>query len=187
ERYLISKAWAAVSVGTALPDPGTGTPTPSPTTPTPSPTTPPSGNALTNGGFEQGTSGWTQSDSIITNSSLQAARDGSWYAWMMGYGADAVESLSQSNIAVPSTGTPKLTFWLKVSTQESGLIAYDTLKVKANGSTLATYSNADASSGYVQKTVDLSAHKGQTVKLDFSGTEDTYLSTIFLLDGITIG
>ncbi|MFE7759654.1 M4 family metallopeptidase [Streptomyces sp. NPDC057429] len=187
ERYLVSKAWAAVSVGTALPDPGTGTPTPSPTTPTPSPTTPPSGNALANGSFEQGTSGWTQSDNIITNSTLQAARDGSWYTWMMGYGADAVESLSQSNIAVPSTGTPKLTFWLKVSTQESGSTAYDTLKAKVNGTTLATYSNANASSGYVQKTIDLSAYKGQTVKLEFAGTEDTYLSTIFLLDGIAIG
>ncbi|MFF6837028.1 M4 family peptidase, partial [Streptomyces sp. NPDC012438] len=121
------------------------------------------------------------------NSSLQAARDGSWYAWMMGYGADAVESLSQSNIAVPSTGTPKLTFWLKVSTQESGSTAYDTLKVNVNGTTLATYSNANASSGYVQKTVDLSAYKGQTVKLEFAGTEDTYLSTIFLVDQIAIG
>ncbi|MFF5337418.1 M4 family metallopeptidase [Streptomyces sp. NPDC013181] len=184
ERYLVSKAWAAVSVGTALPDPGTGTPTP---TPTPDPTDPPSGNALANGSFEQGTSGWTQSDNIITNSSLQPARDGSWYAWMMGYGADAVESVSQSNIAVPATGAPKLTFWLKVSTQEYAYGAYDTLKVKANGTTLATYSNADASSGYVQKTVDLSAYKGKSVKLEFAGTEDTYLATVFLLDGIAIG
>ncbi|MGW6207730.1 M4 family metallopeptidase [Streptomyces sp. NPDC055089] len=181
ERYLVSKAWAAVSVGTALPDPGTGTPDPSPTP------TPPSGNALTNGSFEQGTSGWTQSDDIITDSALQPARDGSWYAWMMGYGADAVESVSQSNIAVPTTGTPKLTFWLKVTTQESGSTAYDTLKVKINGAPMATYSNANASAGYVQKTVDLSAYKGQTVKLEFAGTEDTYLSTIFLLDGIAIG
>ncbi|MFE6977530.1 M4 family metallopeptidase [Streptomyces sp. NPDC057682] len=183
ERYLVSKAWAAVSVGAALPDPGNGTPTPDPT----DPTDPPSGNALTNGSFEQGTSGWTQSDNIITNSSLQPARDGSWYAWMMGYGADAVESVSQSNVAVPATGAPKLTFWLKVSTQESGYAAYDTLKVKVNGTTLATYSNANVSSGYVQKTVDLSAFKGQSVKLEFAGTEDTYLATIFLLDGIAIG
>ncbi|MFD6246235.1 M4 family metallopeptidase [Streptomyces roseolus] len=180
ERYLVSKAWAAVSVGTALPDPGTGTPTPSPTTP-------PSGNALTNGSFEQGTSGWTQSDNIITNSSLQAARDGSWYAWMMGYGADAVESLSQSNIAVPSAGTPKLTFWLKVSTQESGSTAYDTLRVNVDGTTLATYSNAHASAGYAQRTVDLTAYKGRTVKLEFAGTEDTYLSTTFLVDQIAVG
>ncbi|MFJ6438624.1 M4 family metallopeptidase [Streptomyces sp. NPDC091416] len=180
ERYLVSKAWAAVSVGTALPDPGNGTPTPDPTDP-------PSGNTLANGSFEQGASGWTQSDNIITNSSLQAARDGSWYAWMMGYGADAVESVSQSNIAVPATGAPKLTFWLKVSTQESGYAAYDTLKVQINGTTLATYSNANASSEYVQKTVDLSAYKGQSVKLEFAGTEDTYLATVFLLDNIAIG
>ncbi|MFE6527537.1 M4 family metallopeptidase [Streptomyces rochei] len=180
ERYLVSKAWAAVSVGTALPDPGTGTPTPSPTDP-------PSGNALTNGSFEQGASGWTQSDNIITNSSLQTARDGAWYAWMMGYGANAIESLSQSNVAVPTAGAQKLTFWLKVSTQESGSAAYDTLKVKVNGTTLATYSNANASAGYVQKTIDLSAYKGQTVKLEFAGTEDTYLSTVFLIDQIAIG
>ncbi|MGW1427888.1 M4 family metallopeptidase [Streptomyces sp. NPDC002431] len=182
ERYLVSKAWAAVSVGTALPDPGNGTPTP-----TPDPTDPPTGNALTNGSFEQGTSGWTQSDDIITNSPLQAGHGGSWYAWMMGYGTSAIESVSQSNIAVPSTGTPKLTFWLKVSTQESGSTAYDTLKVKVNGTALATYSNANASAGYVQKTIDLSAYKGQTVKLEFAGTEDAYLSTIFLLDDIAIG
>ncbi|MFC6702446.1 choice-of-anchor J domain-containing protein [Streptomyces thermocoprophilus] len=106
---------------------------------------------------------------------------------MMGYGAPAVETVSQSNIAVPSTGSPKLTFWLKVSTQEYGLTAYDTLKVKINGTTLATWSNADASASYVQKTVDLSAYKGQTVKLEFAGTEDTYLSTIFLVDDVAIG
>ncbi|MFJ1790970.1 M4 family metallopeptidase [Kitasatospora griseola] len=192
ERYLLSKAWAAVSVGTALPDPGTGSPSPTPSTstsasPSPSSSSTPTGNALTNGNFEQGTAGWTQSDSDITNSTLQAAHGGSWYAWMMGYGTSAIESLSQPNIAVPSTGSPKLTFWLKVSTQESGSTAYDTLKVNVNGATLATYSNANASSGYVQKTVDLSAYKGQTVKLEFAGTEDAYLATVFLLDDIAIG
>ncbi|MFJ6382485.1 M4 family metallopeptidase [Kitasatospora sp. NPDC092039] len=198
ERYLVSKAWAAVSVGTALPDPGTGTPTPTPTptstsTPTPNPTptstsTPaPGGNALVNGGFEQGTAGWTQSDSDITNSPLQATHGGSWYAWMMGYGTSAAESLSQANITVPATGSPKLTFWLKVSTQEAGPTAYDTLKVKVDGTALATYSNADASAGYVQKTVDLSAYKGRTVKLEFAGTEDPYLATVFLLDDVAIG
>ncbi|MFK4118672.1 M4 family metallopeptidase [Streptomyces longwoodensis] len=185
ERYLVSKAWAAVSVGAALPDPGPGTSSPSPS-PSGS-TTPPSGNTLTNGTFERGAGGWTQSDDIISNSTLQAAHGGSWYAWMMGYGAAAVESLSQSNIAVPSTGTPKLTFWLKVLTQESGHTAYDTLKVKVNGTTLATCSNANASSGYVQRSIDLSAFKGQTVKLEFAGTEDAYLSTVFLVDDIAIG
>ncbi|MFF4384934.1 M4 family metallopeptidase [Kitasatospora sp. NPDC001547] len=189
ERYLISKAWAAVSVGTALPDPGNGTPTPTPTpTPTSSPTGNPNpGNALTNGGFEQGTADWSQSADDITNSTVQSAHGGSWYAAMMGYGSPATESLSQSNIAVPSSGSPKLTFWLKVSTQESGYAVYDTLKVNVNGTTLATYSNADASAGYVQKSVDLSAYRGQSVKLEFAGAEDQYLTTIFLVDDVAIG
>ncbi|WP_043475312.1 M4 family metallopeptidase [Kitasatospora sp. MBT66] len=186
ERYLVSKAWAAVSVGTALPDPGTPTPTPTPTsTPTGSPS--PSGNALTNGGFEQGTAGWTQSADDITSSTLQPSHGGSWYAAMMGYGTSATESLSQANIAVPSVGSPKLTFWLKVSTQESGATAYDTLKVNVNGTTLATYSNANAGSAYLQKTVDLSSYKGQNVKLEFAGAEDPYLTTVFLLDDVAIG
>ncbi|MER7952814.1 hypothetical protein ABTY59_36050 [Streptomyces sp. NPDC096079] len=38
----------------------------------------------------------------------------------------------------------------------------------------------------VQRTAGLSAYKGQTVKLEFAGTEDTYLSTVFLVDQIAI-
>ncbi|MFE1320072.1 M4 family metallopeptidase [Kitasatospora phosalacinea] len=186
ERYIVSKAWAAVSLGTALPDPG-GNQSPSPT-PTSSPTGNPNpGNALTNGDFEQGATGWTQSANDITNTTQQQAHGGSWYAWMMGYGSAATETLAQNNVAVPSSGSPKLTFWLKVTTQESGSTAYDTLKVSANGQTLATYSNANASSGYVQKTVDLSAFRGQTVNLQFAGQEDAYLSTIFLIDDVSVG
>ncbi|MFE2352298.1 M4 family metallopeptidase [Kitasatospora cineracea] len=189
ERYIVSKAWAAVSLGTALPDPGTGNPSPSPTptpTPTSTPTPPPGGNALANGGFEQGATGWTQSANDITNSTQQAAHSGSWYAWMMGYGSTASETLSQGNVAVPA-GSPKLTFWLKVTTQETGTTAYDTLKVNVNGQTLKTYSNANASAGYVQKSVDLSAFAGQTVNLSFVGQEDAALSTIFLIDDVKVG
>ncbi|MEV7119664.1 M4 family metallopeptidase [Kitasatospora griseola] len=184
ERYIVSKAWAAVSLGTALPNPGGGTPSPSPSgSPTGNPNP---GNALVNGGFEQGTTGWTQSANDITNSNQQTPHGGSWYAWMMGYGSTASETLSQGNIAVPA-GTPKLTFWLKVSTQETGTTPYDTLKVTVNGATVATYSNANASAGYVQKTVNLSAYAGQTVNLQFNGQEDASLATTFLVDDVKIG
>ncbi|MFJ5924563.1 M4 family metallopeptidase [Kitasatospora sp. NPDC092948] len=191
EQYIVSKAWAAVSLGTALPNPGGGTPTPS-SSPTSSPSSTPTGNpgggnALVNGGFEQGATGWTQSANDITNSTQQAPHGGSWYAWMMGYGYAASETLAQNNIAVPSSGSPKLTFWLKVTTQETGTTPYDTLKVNVNGTTLATYSNANASAGYVQKTVDLSAYRGQTVNLQFAGQEDASLPTVFLLDDVNVG
>ncbi|MER8193579.1 hypothetical protein ABTY00_06435 [Streptomyces microflavus] len=147
----------------------------------------PGGNALANSGFEQGVTGWTQSANIITNSAQQAAHGGSWYAWMMGNGTTATETVTQNNIAVPSTGTPKLTFWLKTTTKESGTTVYDTLKVKVNSTTLATYSNAHASTSYVQRSIDLSAYKGQTVNLELSGQEDAYLATTFLVDDVTIG
>ncbi|WP_189278662.1 choice-of-anchor J domain-containing protein, partial [Kitasatospora griseola] len=122
----------------------------------------------------------------ITNSNQQTPHGGSWYAWMMGYGSTASETLSQGNITVPA-GTPKLTFWLKVSTQETGTTPYDTLKVTVNGATVATYSNANASAGYVQKTVNLSAYAGQTVNLQFNGQEDASLATTFLVDDVKIG
>jgi len=181
ERYLVSKAWAAVTVGTALPDPGNSP------SPTPSPTDPAPGNSLANGGFEQGATGWTQSANDITDSTQQAAHGGTWYAWMMGYGSANTESVKQTGIAVPASGSPKLTFWLKVATEESGATVYDTLKVNVNGVTVATYSNANAGDSYVQRTVDLSAYRGQTVSLEFAGAEDAYLATTFLVDDVAIG
>ncbi len=47
---------------------------------------------------------------------------------------------------------------------------------------MATYSNLDKSTGYVQKTVDLSAYAGQTVTVKFTGVEDSSLQTSFVID-----
>ncbi|MGC0416384.1 Zn-dependent metalloprotease [Embleya sp. AB8] len=146
----------------------------------------PGGNALLNGGFEQGTANWTQSANDITNSTQNAAHSGSWYAWMMGYGSTATETLSQANVLIPNSGSPKLRLWTKITTQETGSTVYDTLKVQINGTTLATYSNVDASSAYVQRTVDVSAYKGQTVTVQFAGSEDSSLATTFLVDDVSI-
>ncbi len=49
-------------------------------------------------------------------------------------------------------------------------------------STLATYSNADAASGYTQRTFDLSSYAGQTVTLKFTGVEGAKLQTSFVID-----
>jgi aminopeptidase S len=51
---------------------------------------------------------------------------------------------------------------------------------------VATYSNRDQSSGYVQRTVNLASYAGQQVTLRFQGTEDYTLATSFLLDDITL-
>ena len=62
----------------------------------------------------------------------------------------------------------------------------DTLDIVENGTTVASYSNLDANSGYAQKSIDLSAYAGKTVTLSFSGTEDAYLQTSFVLDDVAL-
>ncbi|MYX93791.1 hypothetical protein GT045_02935, partial [Streptomyces sp. SID486] len=63
---------------------------------------------------------------------------------------------------------------------------YDKLTVTAGSTTLATYSNANAATGYSQKSFDLSAYAGQTVTLKFNGAEDSSLQTSFVVDDTAV-
>jgi len=59
---------------------------------------------------------------------------------------------------------------------------YDKLGVQVGSSTVASFSNLNAASGYQQRTVDVSAFAGQTVTVKFTGTEDSSLQTSFVVD-----
>jgi hypothetical protein len=48
--------------------------------------------------------------------------------------------------------------------------------------TLATYSNVDATGAYVQKTFNVLAYKGQTIRVHFHGSEDEFYGTSFVID-----
>ncbi|NED75680.1 M1 family peptidase [Streptomyces sp. SID9944] len=144
--------------------------------------------AVVNGGFESGTSPWTQSaSSVITSRSGQSAHGGSAYAWLAGTGGTRTDTLTQS-VTIPSgCSTATLSYWLHIDTAETTTsTAYDKLTVKLGGSTLATYSNLNKNTGYVQKTVDVSSFAGQTVNLSFTGAEDSSLQTSFVLDDIAL-
>ncbi|MGW2564896.1 M1 family aminopeptidase [Streptomyces sp. NPDC001537] len=143
---------------------------------------------VTNGGFESGTSPWTQSStSVITSRSGQTAHGGTSYAWLDGTGGTHTDTLSQS-VTIPSgCSTATLSFWLHIDTTETtSSIAYDKLTAKIGSTTLATYSNLDKNTGYVKKTLDVSAFAGQTVSLSFTGAEDSSLQTSFVLDDIAL-
>ncbi|MFF4844725.1 putative Ig domain-containing protein [Streptomyces collinus] len=140
-----------------------------------------SAQLLANPGFESGSTGWTSSSGVITTDTGEAAHGGSYKAWLDGYGSSHTDTLSQS-VTVPSGCKATLTFYLHIDTAETGSTAYDKLTVSAGSTTLATYSNVNAASGYAQKTFDLSSFAGQTVTLKFSGVEDSSLQTSFVVD-----
>ncbi|MFE1878969.1 putative Ig domain-containing protein [Streptomyces diastatochromogenes] len=140
-----------------------------------------SAQLLGNPGFESGNTTWTASSGVITNDSGEAAHGGSYKAWLDGYGSSHTDTLSQS-VTIPSGCKASYTFYLHIDTAETGSTAYDKLTVTAGSTTLATYSNVNAASGYAQKTFDLSSFAGQTVTLKFSGVEDSSLQTSFVVD-----
>ncbi|GGY88414.1 hypothetical protein GCM10010300_35630 [Streptomyces olivaceoviridis] len=147
------------------------------------------GQFLANPGFESGATSWTASSGVVTNDTGEAARTGSYKAWLNGYGSAHTDTLAQS-VTVPAGCTSAtLSFYLHVDTAETTTsTAYDTLKaqVLSSGgtvlSTLATYSNLNAASGYTQRAFNLASYAGQTVTIKFTGTEGSTLQTSFVLD-----
>ncbi|MFF4055072.1 hydrolase [Streptomyces sp. NPDC001668] len=148
-----------------------------------------SAQLLGNNGFESGSSTWTGTSGVITNSGSESPRTGSYYAWLDGYGSARTDTLSQS-VTIPSAcTTATLSFYLHVDTAETTTsTAYDTLKAQVLNSsgtvlsTLATYSNLNAASGYTQRSFSLAGYAGQTVTVKFTGTEGSTLQTSFVID-----
>jgi len=152
-------------------------------------TTPPPGNKVANPGFESGATSWTQTSGVITNDATRA-HAGSWLGWLNGYGTTHTDSLAQS-IVIPAATSATGSLWLKVTSAETTTTsAYDTVKVQVvsgtTTTTLATYSNLNKGTVYVQKTLNLSAYVGKTVTLKVVGVEDSSLATSFYVDDFSV-
>ncbi len=150
-------------------------------------------NALSSPGFEPSNAAWTGSGVITTLVNAgRGPHGGSYYATFGGEGVANTDTLQQQ-VTVPTGAEARLTFWLRVNSQEdpSDGTAYDTFAVQvldgAGTHTVRTYSNLDYSYGvYALKGIDLSAWKGQTVTLKFVGKEDRDTATAFLLDDLDL-
>ncbi len=83
----------------------------------------------------------------------------------------------------PAARPRRLTYWLHVDTAETTTTTkYDTLTVAVSGSTVASYSNLNAATGYQQRTVNLAGWIGQSVTVTFTGVEDASYQTSFVVD-----
>jgi Zn-dependent metalloprotease len=191
----VKAAWDAVSVPAQSDDPTcTSEPATTPTaSPTPTPTTSPgctgagTGQMLGNPDFENGTAPWTASLAVINNRDSQPAHSGSYKAWLGGYGRTNTDTLSQSVTIPAGCSTYTLTFWLHIDTDETTTSkAYDTLTVKLGSTILATYSNLDVTSDYVHKSFNVAGSAGQTVTLTFTGIEDDFRQTSFIIDDTSL-
>ena len=150
---------------------------------------------VTNGGFESGSSGWTQEASggaaIITSNASQA-RTGSGVAWLGGYN-NATDALTQP-ITVPSgASSVTLQYWYRITTSETVPGAWDTLQVQVLNSggsllqTLASYSNQNASSSWAQSPAfNLASYAGQTIRIRFIATTDSSASSSFYIDDVSV-
>jgi hypothetical protein len=145
---------------------------------------------LGNPGFETGTAApWTASTGVISDHTQEPPHSGTWDAWLDGYTAARTDTLAQT-VALPSgCNTYQLSFWLHIDTKETSTTkATDTLRVQLLNSsgtvltTLATYSNLNAASGYTQRTFSVSAYAGQSVTLKFTGVQAGSTETSFVID-----
>ena len=155
---------------------------------------PPSSSvALVNPGFED-TSGWTATDGVITTGAEPPPHAGSGKAWLGGLGTSHTDRVSQQ-VTLPTAANARaiaLTFFLHVSTEESGNQAFDSLRVRVrrpNGTlirTVAVFTNVHAEPNYTIRAVDLREFRGQTIRISFEAKEDNGSITSFVIDDVAI-
>ncbi|WP_051772525.1 S8 family peptidase [Saccharothrix sp. NRRL B-16314] len=144
------------------------------------------GEKLVNGGFENGTTGWSNATWTIGAWTGEGSpRSGTRSSWIGGYGYTYTETLTQTVTVPAGCANTTLSLWLKISTEEYEPAVFDTFTVKAGSTTLATYTNLNPS-GYAVRTFNLGAYAGQSVTLSFTGAEDWSYQTSFVLDDVSV-
>jgi Zn-dependent metalloprotease len=143
------------------------------------------GQKLANPGFESGAASWTATAGVIgqNGGGGQPTHGGTWNAWLNGYGTTHTDSLSQS-VTIPAGCTAStLSFWLHIDSAETTTsVQFDKLTVKVGATTVATFSNLNKAAGYTLRSFPVGSFAGQTVTVNFTGTEDASLQTSFVVD-----
>jgi len=149
------------------------------------------GELVVNGGFEGSTSPWTLSGDAYWSTGGYA-RSGTGYT-ILGYYNRASGSEYQT-VTIPSGHPAGLTFWLNVTTSETGSTVYDRLFVDVRSTsgtllgTLGTFSNVNGTTlgNYTQRSFSLASWRGQTVRLQFRATTDSIYPTSFRIDDVSL-
>lgn len=152
-------------------------------------------DVLLNGGFEAPDTGqyWSTGGLVYSTSAGVTPRTGSQMVWIGGYGSADSDTLT-TEVGIPSDATAAtLRFWLNITTAETGSAAVDTMSVRAYDAatgallgTLRTLSNLDPTTGWAPFSVDLLAHKGKALRLDWTSQENASLQTSWFMDDVSV-
>jgi Zn-dependent metalloprotease len=150
-------------------------------------------NAIVNPGFETGTTPWTISGQV-TRSTGSFPHSGT--AYMILNGVNSTSGTLFQTVTVPTNGCTNLSFWLNITTSEAaGASVFDRLFIEVRSTTgtllatLATFSNQNSGTAgvYVLRgPFNLSSFAGQTVRIQFRGTNDVTLPTSFRVDDVSL-
>jgi hypothetical protein len=146
-----------------------------------------SGQLLRNPGFESGSTGWTATSGVISTDGAYS-HTGAGYAWLDGYNQAWTDTVAQT-VTIKAGCKATLSYWLWIDSSQTGTAVHDTLQVTVNGVVVQSFSNLNKGSGYVLRSVNLSAYAGKTVTIKWWGKQTTTTPTSFLLDdtGLTLG
>jgi hypothetical protein len=147
---------------------------------------PPPAVPLQNGGFEAGGNGWTEYSAlgyeIIVTSFPGSVRPhgGSWAAWLGG--DDNETSAISQQVTIPANA-PYLRYWHWIASAD--YCGYDRLDVRINGAPVYTAFLCESAetNGWQLSSLDLAAHAGRTVNLEFRVvTDGSFNSNLFIDD-----
>ena len=144
-----------------------------------------------NGGFEGSASPWTLSGNAYWSTGGYP-HSGTGYSILGAY--NNASGSEYQTVSIPSSHPANYTFWLNVTSSESGPTVYDRLFVEVRSTsgallgTLATYSNANETTpgNYSQRSFSLASWRGQTVRVQFRATTDFSLPTSFRIDDVSL-
>ncbi|SEQ96791.1 Putative Ig domain-containing protein [Actinokineospora terrae] len=144
------------------------------------------GQKILNGGFESGRASWSgDTQTIGVWSGANAPRTGTRAAALNGHGVDSDNMLNQAVVIPAGCVHSTLSFYLKIVTEETDPVIFDTVTVWAGNTVLATYSNVDAGT-FGLKTFPVGAYSGQPIVLSFDGMEDFAAGTAFVFDDVSL-
>lgn len=153
-------------------------------------------NAVTNGTFENGSTGWTTSGNFYADTRFQKYHNSPGYAYLSNSDGSAGNNLSgyvRQTVSVPAGATNvQLKFWYWVTTSDTLTAVKDVMNLSLTDTAtgqfklIADINNTDSYSNYAAFTWDISSYAGKQFLLQFYAQTDGAGPTVFRVDDVSV-